>query len=130
MLNQMKKILLGGGAALLLILPMVAGAQLGAPPDDIFDGFTRIGPPTAPGGITGPTGLVKLALDLLGWVQVFFWIAAVFFGLYAAFLYLTARGDSGKVSTANYMLIYTVVAIVVAVISYAIPAIVTGFITT
>jgi len=115
---------------MLLALPMLAAAQIGEVPGDIFDGFTRIGPPTAPGGITGPVGLVKLALDLLGWVQVFFWIAAVFFGLYAAFLYLTARGDSAKVSTANYMLIYTVVAIVVAVISYAIPSIVTGFITT
>ena len=107
---------------------MFVGAQLEAPNSSDFN-LTFQRPLESDVDITSPTGVVQLLLNLLQWVQVFFWIAAVFFGLYAAFLYLTARGNSEKVSQANYMLIYTVVAIVVAVVAYAIPPIVTGFIT-
>ncbi len=86
-------------------------------------------PPESDAGITDLNVVLQLLVNLLGYVQALFWIAAVFFGLYAAFLYLTAQGDGEKVSKANHMLIYVVVAVVVAVIAYSIPQFVTTTIT-
>jgi len=64
---------------------------------------------------------------LIGWAQVFFWILAVVMGIYAAYIYLTSSGDPNKVSQASNILIYVVVAIVVAILAYVIPSIVENF---
>ncbi|HMB17604.1 MAG TPA: hypothetical protein VKO61_01700 [Candidatus Paceibacterota bacterium] len=56
----------------------------------------------------------SLLEKILTWFNTIFWIAAAFFVLLAAFKYLTAQGDEEKVGEAKNMLIYAVIAIVVA----------------
>lgn len=83
-------------------------------------------PPPGGGPIDDIYQLVDVLVVVLEWVQVVFWILAVGFGLYAAFLYLTAAGSPEQISKAHKTLIYTVIAIVVAVVAYSIPRIVTS----
>ncbi len=84
--------------------------------------FTQVEAPKGGNEITSFNGILAILVTILGYVQALFWIAAVFTGLYAAFMYLTAGGEGEKISKANQMLIYTVVAVIVAVIAYSIPA--------
>ena len=72
--------------------------------------------------ITGDQGSVMgLLKTSLGWLAVIFWIAAVGFIFYAAFLYLTAAGDTEKVKKASHSLLYGVIAIAVALMAYGLP---------
>lgn len=95
--------------AILLVLPTVSFAQGNLPGD--------------PGSVNIRTegAFIGLLLRLLGLLRTLFWIVAVFMILFAAFYYLTAGGDSGKVGTANKMLMYAVVAIIVALVATSIP---------
>ena len=86
-------------------------------------------PPNSDSGITSANNVLHVLVQILGYVQAFFWILAVFMGLYAAFLYLTARGEAETISRANRMLVYVVIAVVVAVIAYSIPSFVKTTIT-
>ena len=52
---------------------------------------------------------------------------AVIFIIVAGFKYLTAAGDPEKVKAAGTMLIYTAVAIVVALLARAVPLIIGSF---
>jgi len=72
--------------------------------------------------------LLVAFIILLGWLQVFFWILAVAMGVYAAYLYLTSAGDPGRVSKASQVLIYVVVAVVVAIIAYVLPVMIESFV--
>lgn len=81
------------------------------------------------GGNAGATQSVLTSLDrLIGWVFTFFMVAAVFMVLYAAYLYLTAGGESEKVTQANRTLLYGAIAIAIAVLSKSIPIIVKNFV--
>ncbi|OGY60389.1 MAG: hypothetical protein A3B23_01765 [Candidatus Colwellbacteria bacterium RIFCSPLOWO2_01_FULL_48_10] len=53
---------------------------------------------------------------------------ATVFLLYAAFLYVTSRGDEEKVDNAKNIIIYAVIALVIAAIAYAVPTIVQSFV--
>lgn len=90
-----------------------------------------IDPTPIPGGNNGPIeskdDVFGLLGDILGWVATIFWIAAAFFIFVAAFKYLTAAGDPTKVKAASTMLLYAVVAIAVAIISYGLPKLVESF---
>ena len=50
--------------------------------------------------------------------------------VWAGFNYLTAAGNQEKVTNANHMLIYAVVAIAVAIIAKGVPGIIGGILTT
>lgn len=58
----------------------------------------------------------------------FFWVAAVISGLFTAYLYLTGGGKPDNISKANRQLTYTVVAIVVAILAFALPAVLSSII--
>ena len=60
------------------------------------------------------------------WIYTIVLVAAVILGLIAAFSYITAAGDSNKVKTANKMLIYAVIAVVIAILAFSITKIVGG----
>lgn len=79
-------------------------------------------------GATNPQELINDIARAIGWVQVFFWVLAVIMGVYAAFLYLTSSGDPGRVSRANSTLLYTAIAVAVAVFAYALPSVVAFFV--
>jgi len=92
--------------------------------------FPNYQPP--PGGgapVTSVTTVFNRVLDIVDFMQAIFWIAAAGFGLYAAFLYLTSGGSPEGIKKAKDMLIYTVVAIFVAIIAFGLPMIITNFLT-
>lgn len=70
---------------------------------------------------------LQILADLIRLAQMVFWIFAVGFGLYAAYLYLFSGGSKESVSQAHKMLIYTAVASLVAILAYGIPSIIDSF---
>ena len=98
-------------------LPYLALAQVVVPPP----------PVTSINNLIGTGGLVCKAF---GYLFALLIILAVIFVLVAAFKYLTASGDTAKVTSANHQLIYAAVAIVVALIARGAPAIVGTFVGT
>ncbi len=81
-----------------------------------------------PGGTTPGPESVGEAIGwfgtVLSWVANIFWIAAILFIFWAAFLYLTAAGDPEKVKKASHTLLYAVIAIVIGLMAYGIPKLV------
>jgi hypothetical protein len=65
--------------------------------------------------------IVRYVVKLVYWL---FFLIAVLFVIFAAFTYLTAGGAEVKVKKATNMLIYAVVAVVVALIAWGIESIV------
>lgn len=88
-------------------------------------------PPPTPEG-TGPSTVdegISILNQILTWISIIFWIVAVIFILYAAFLYLTAAGDAEKVKKASSQLLYAVIAIAVALMATIIPSFVANVLT-
>ncbi len=105
-----------------LLVPLFAGAQAGTTP--ALPGTVGVLPSP---NVTTVANVFTVLCQLLGWLFILFIILAVVFVIVAAFKYLTAGGDAEKVGTANHMLIYAVVAVVVAVLARAIPVIIANF---
>ncbi len=82
-------------------------------------------------GATGPLqsvcNVIGLVNNILFWFSTLFWIFAGIFVFYAAFLYLTARGDENQVSKAHHQLIWAVVAIAIALLAGGLPYLVFTF---
>jgi magnesium-transporting ATPase (P-type) len=74
-------------------------------------------------------GLVDVLKTIVKWTYIIFFIIAVLFIIFAAYNYLTARGDPEKVKNVNSQLIYAAVAIVVALVAVSIDLIIKNFIT-
>ena len=114
----MKKLATIGSAALLLGLAIAPSLAMAA--GEL---------PTIPtSGVNSYDAVWSLICRVVRILFTLFFILAIVFVLYAAFLYLTAGGDAGKVSTASKMLLYAAIAIVVALIAYNFPTIVGHFI--
>ncbi len=92
-------------------------------------------------GLPGPTGaaaggpptntlvigdIQSTICNVIGWVFFLFVVAAVIMVLVAAFKYLTAAGDPEKVKSASHTLLYAAVAILVALISRALPGLISS----
>lgn len=86
------------------------------------------GAPALPStNLTGPRQVLSFLCEIAGWIFAFLIVLAVIFILIAAFRYLTAQGNPESVSKANQSLIFAAVAVGVAIVAKAIPAIVSGF---
>jgi len=72
--------------------------------------------------------IVLTFINLINWFSWFVSIVSVVMGLYAGFLYLTARGDPSKIASASRGLLYTIIGIVVSIAAFSIKAIVKSFI--
>jgi hypothetical protein len=95
-----------------------AGAEVGdglGAGEEVADGpgvgtpvnFVRTGTLMNPlDGITSITGFFLAILDIL---LVFAIPFVVFFIIYAGFMYVTARGDTGKIQTAHNALLYAII---------------------
>jgi len=68
--------------------------------------------------------IIKFSRAILSWVSTIFWIAAGIATLYGGFLYMTAAGDSEKVSKAKKQILYAVIAIVVGLMAKGAPALI------
>ncbi|MEK7629942.1 MAG: hypothetical protein AAB432_00975 [Patescibacteria group bacterium] len=96
----------------LAVLPVVALAQIvdTAPIDSLGDvSFT--------------------VTRIVNWLIGIFWVLAVAFVIWAAFLYLTAGGDEEKLKDAKQRVIYAIIAAAIALLATGIQAIVTNLLT-
>jgi hypothetical protein len=105
----MKKTLLPALAVFILIAPFLVSAQ-DSPIKDVA-GLQRV--------------LIRIA-EIIGYI---FWIASTASAFYAGFLYLTASGETEKISKARRQIWYTVIAIVIALMATGLPALVRDLLT-
>ena len=82
------------------------------------------GPTQPPKNITSISNFVTVLQTVLGWMFTIFLILAVVMIIWAAFIYLTAGGEEEKLGKAKSILIYAVVAVVVALVAAGLPNIV------
>ena len=108
----MKKII-NSLAVAVLTLPFFAAAQ-GTP--SLPSGI----PTTGLDSVTEATGLFN---TYVGYAINLFWVLTVLFGIFAAFKYLTAKGDPKAAESAKQMVIYTVIAACVALLATVIQTI-------
>ena len=116
----MKKFL--GSVALLslLILPSLVL---------IDTAYAQVGPPNAQQVYIQTYGdVINIIETIADWMLGILLTLAVIFLIYAAFLYLTAAGDSTKIDKAKDIIIYAVVAIVVALLAQGIVLVAQSFV--
>lgn len=111
----MKKLAIRTAAALTGLMPATAFAQADVP----------TGAPE-PISLSGPEDVVAILDNIAGWLFTIFFVLAVVFFIYAAFLYLTAAGNEDRVGKARNTLIYGIIAIVVALLAGGIAFFVSG----
>lgn len=78
----------------------------------------------------GGKNIVNLILAIVNWFVWIVGIAAVVMGLYSAMLFITGAGDDTKLKKAKDILIYSIIGIIVAILSFGIIKLVrnlTGF---
>ena len=101
-------------AVLLGLLPLLSFGQSAIAPTP----YTNIDQ------IAGGGGLLE---TIMNWMFSIFLFIAVIMILWAAFMYITARGDPDKTGDARKAFIWAIVAIVIAVIARGVPTIVGNF---
>ncbi|MBI5913402.1 hypothetical protein HY839_03080 [Candidatus Azambacteria bacterium] len=72
------------------------------------------------GSIIDANALITTITTLINWFAWFIALASVVMGLYAGFLFITARGEPAQLKTARGTLVWAVIGIAVAVISFSI----------
>lgn len=77
--------------------------------------------------ITSIIAVQEVVTRIVGWAQVFFYIIATLFIIFAAFKYLMSGGEEEKVKEAKSMLIYSIVAIAIAAVSGGVVLVVRNF---
>lgn len=105
-----------------LLYLAVFGVALGANEPKFADVPTD---PNAP--IKTPANITNLVNEILFWFSTIFWIAAVGFVFYAAYLYLTGGGSDEKLKQAKKQLLYAVIAIAVGLMAQGLPALIKAF---
>lgn len=83
-------------------------------------------PPCAP---TTAQGLLDIISKVFTTMFIFLVTIASFTLLYAAFLYVTSEGEQEKINQAKKIIIYAVVALIVAALAFGAPRAVQTFIT-
>ncbi|MDO8430037.1 MAG: pilin [bacterium] len=102
MKNLTKKVI----SATLLALPSLGFAQGVIPSPNV--------PVT---GVRSLDDVSRILVTLVNWVTGLFFVAAILFLFYAAYLYLGAAGDPERLTKAKDQLIYSVIAIAVALLA-------------
>ncbi|MBI2515042.1 hypothetical protein HYV91_02565 [Candidatus Wolfebacteria bacterium] len=121
-LTNNKKIFIVGGITILTLL--LATSALAQNPDPT----TRTGISRIAGVPTNPNELLTRVGDFVRWAYILFFILAVLFVLIAAYTYLTAAGNQEKIDKAKTMLIYSAVAVAVALMAIVFNTIIGGFV--
>lgn len=73
------------------------------------------------------TNIANTIVGLLNWFSWFVGVTSVVMGLYSGYLFMTAGDDSSRVALARKTLLYTVIGIAVAVLSFGLIAITQSF---
>ena len=109
-----------------LIAPVLTFAQ-NIPPSPLGPPLNQNDPNIGKAGF-GLDQLIGSIARVVNWFSWFIAVVAVAMGLYAAFLYITARGDAKQVADAHKTLIYAMIGIVVAILAFSIVIITRTFI--
>lgn len=94
----MKKLLI----LLLITVPLLGFAQ-------------QLDVPTT--GVRDLSDITRIIVTIINWLTGIFFAVAVLFIFYAAYLYLTAAGTPEKIDKAKSQLIYSIIAIAVALLA-------------
>ena len=108
----MKKIKLALFSFSALLLPMLATAQVGAPPPRVN------------------LNLVQLGQNIANAAWIVFTVIAVIAFIVAGVLFLTAAGNPERIAQARNAFLWGVAGVVVGVIAFTIITLVTSFVTT
>ncbi len=109
-LADVKSFARDAGVAVLVALPVLAGAQT---------------LPNQP--ITGISDVYRYISTVANWLFGILLAIAVIFILYSAFLYLTSGGDEEKVKKAKSYLVYAIIAVAIGLLARGIVALVQTF---
>ena len=90
-----------------------------------FGGVVNVSYPCSP---TTATGLLAIINKIFTILFIFLITIASFSLLYAAFLYVTSEGEEEKIKTAKKIIIYAIVALIVAALAWGAPRAVQNFI--
>jgi hypothetical protein len=83
---------------------------------------TQVNPPTSEDSIlTKDEQVINVFKYALTQAANIFWILALILVIYSAYLYLTSGGDKAAVTTARSYLMYAIIAMAVAIVSYGLP---------
>ncbi|HEY5806228.1 MAG TPA: hypothetical protein VIS56_02465 [Candidatus Saccharimonadales bacterium] len=88
--------------------------------DDVCDGVGSSSAACSGTGKDTISGADGIILQVANLIAIIAGIAAVFMIIIAGFMFITAAGDSSKVTTARNTIIYTVVGLIVIVLARAI----------
>jgi len=104
-----------------IFLPFLVGAITpGAIPE-----AKELGTPESP--IKTPGGLLDAIANIVKWVYIVFFVIAVMFILFAAFNYLSGAGNPEKLKKAHDMIMYTAIAIAIALLAVGAVTIIKNF---
>jgi len=67
--------------------------------------------------ITSLSGVESVISRIVNWITTLFFVAAILYIFYAAYLFLTSGGDEEKIKTAKTQLLYSIIAIAVALLA-------------
>lgn len=67
--------------------------------------------------ITTLSGVESVIEKIINWITGLFFVAAILYIFYAAWLYLTAAGDEEKIKKAKNQLLFSIIAIAVALLA-------------
>ncbi len=121
----MKKIFVSIAMALVLgvmFAPAVLAIGPGSIPTPKDVGIAQTGPNSV-------TGWVGVVLTVVKWFYTIIFIVAIAMILLAAFHFVTSKGDATKTKTAKSELLYAIVGIAVALLSYGIVSFVQNSVT-
>lgn len=85
---------------------------------------------TLPCAPTTASGLIGVINKVFTTMFIFLVTIASFTLLYAAFLYVTSEGEQEKINQAKKIIIYAVIALIVAALAFGAPRAIQSFITT
>ena len=114
----------GVGAIASILAPIISFAQT---PQYNISGGTPVLPPA--NNLTFST-LSGALCTAVAWIFTLLVILTVIFILFAAYNYLTSGGEEEKIKKANHQLLYAAIALIVAILSKAVPMFVTAFLGT
>ncbi len=114
----------GAGVVASLIAPLISLAQ--QPQYNIGTG----GPVLPPAQNVSFSTLSGALCTTVAWIFTLLVILTVIYVLFAAYNYLTSSGEEEKIKKANHQLLYAAIALIVAILSKAIPAFVGIFLGT
>ena len=103
MKNLIKKALTG----IMLLTPVLTFGQT--------TGFGGVNTPKT--NITSLSNVEGVISKIVNWLTGLFFVAAILYIFYAAFLFLTSGGDTEKVKEAKSQLVYSIIAIAVALLA-------------